>query len=206
MRRADGELVARFTPALLRAHRYADGRPVLRDDYLHIRRHAGGDGVGRVYGRALEQADALWLQYWTWHTFNGWHYALGGWHFGDWECVILRIRDDVPDLAAYAQHSRCEVRPWRRVRRQDGRPLVIVRLGSHAAGFDRSVLGNGLRDAGVLPLEVIGDATHPWIDWPGRWGQSRAGGRCSDSPRGPAQHRQWNDPAGWVDAHAAPPA
>lgn len=115
---------------------------------------------------------------------------------------MVRVRDGVADLAAYAQHSRVVTRPWHLAPREGDRPIVIVRLGSHAASFTRGPLGNGLRPARLLVLEVVADQTHPWLRWPGRWGQSRDGRRWADSPRGPAQHRQWTDPAGWLDTHA----
>lgn len=188
--------MASFTPALLGARRYVDGRPVRDSDYLQLRRPV--TGTGRVYGRVVEQDDATFLEYWTWHTFNGWHYALGGLHFGDWECVVVRVRNGTPDLAAYAQHRRVVTRPWQIAPRDGDHPIVTVALGSHAAHFDRGLLANGLRRPRSGPLEVVTDHTHPWIAWPGRWGQSRDGGRWADSPRGPAHHRQWNDPAGWL--------
>jgi hypothetical protein len=203
VRRADGTHVAAFTPDILGATMYATPATALRSDYLDIASRESGPG--RVYARAVEQAGATWLTYWTWHAYNGFHFAYGGLHWGDWECVVIRVRGDTPELAAYAQHRRCEIRPWRRVHLERDRPVVIVARGSHAARFERGVLGNGMR-AVDMPLELVSAETHPWLTWPGRWGQSRTGGRHADSPRGPAFKRQWNDPAGWVEAAAVAPA
>lgn len=198
--RVDGRPIARFAPDYLGAKVYRDGELVLRGDTLVIHRRASGTGV--IYGRALEQAGALWLGYWLWYGRNGFHWSLSGWHHGDWEYVSLRvpIEGHVPDVAVYAQHRAGEARPWGRVRQHDGRPLVFVALGSHASHFDRGPLATGARSPGILPLEAIDERSHPWLQWPGRWGQSVSGGRWSNSPRGPAFKRQWHDPGGWAHA------
>jgi hypothetical protein len=46
-------------------------------------------------------------------------------------------------------------------------------------------------------LEPIGDDGPGWAHWPGRWGATRRREYFeADSPRGPAQHAAWWDPAG----------
>lgn len=202
LRRGDGEVLGPFDARLLGRHEYADGRPVLDGDYVAIWRRDAGRPV--TYCRVIEQGGATWLVYWWWYAYNGFHWAVDGWHFGDWECGVLRVPagEEMPDLAAYAQHRGAEVRPWSEVRLRDGHPVVFAALGSHASHFGRGALGTGLRTLEVPPpVEVVGPRSHPWAEWPGRWGQSRKGGRWSDSPRGPGRKRQWTDPHGWVVAH-----
>lgn len=198
VRRGSGTPVMPYEPSALADGAYPDGQLVLKGDHIAMRRHDCGPGV--TYARELEQAGATWLTYWWWYCRNGFHWSTGGWHFGDWEGVVLRVPAgaDEPDLAAYSQHRAGEARPWDRVRLRDGRPLVFVALGSHASRFDRSPIATGLRSPGDLAVERVSEDTHRWLRWPGRWGQSVAGGRWADSPRGPAQHAQWNHPAEWV--------
>lgn len=197
VRRVGGEPVGRFSPGFVSRAIYANGQPVQPGDYLHLNRKPCGPC--HVYGHEIQQHDRTWLQYWMWFCGNGFHWSTRGWHLGDWQSVTLRLGPDgVPDLAAYAQHRRGETRPWHRVRKRDGRPLVFSDLGSHASRFDRTIRGSGLREV-ESELVVVDDET-PWIGWDGYWGQSRAahGRRWADSPRGPAFHREWSDPAGLV--------
>lgn len=195
LRRVDGTRIGAFSEAFLGPTRYADEQEVRPTDILHITSRACGPA--ELYGREIQRGDVTWLQYWIWQAHNGFHWARGGLHFGDWTSVTLRLRGDEPDLAAYAQHRGCEVRPWGRVRAACGHPIVYLDLGSHAARFAPSMRGNGLR-AIEATLVVVNDETHPWTSWPGRWGQSRAGGRWADSPRGPGRHLEWRDPARWA--------
>lgn len=203
--RVDGQLVREsgppcvpFAAGYLGGDIYGDGSRVRRGDYLALRARESGPGV--VYGHAVEQAGAVWLGYWLWYAYNGFHWSLNGWHWGDWEYVTVRVPLDAatPDIAVYAQHRTAEARPWAHVRQDDGHPVVFAALGSHASRFERSALATGARSSGRLALEELSADAHPWLEWPGRWGQSRAGGRWADSPRGPRFHRQWADPAGWA--------
>jgi hypothetical protein len=198
--RADGSEITAFTPAVVSAGRYPDGSPVDRTDYLRIRSRKSGPA--KTYGLVVEQGTATFLVYWWWYPMNGFHWSTGGWHHGDWESVVIRVRgvapDRGPDLAAYARHRTGEARRWDRVRRVDGRPLVFVALGSHAAYFDRGPLATGRRAPDPPELERVAPETHPWLLWPGRWGQSRTGGRWADSPRGPLFHEQTRNPGGWI--------
>lgn len=153
-----------------------------------------------TYAYVVEQGGYRWLLYWYWYFFNGWHYSRSGYHWGDWEGVVLRVPQDSesPDLAAYAQHNGGRVRRIEDVQLVDDHVVVYVALGSHASMFDRSPIANGLGRHERPPVEVVSPDTHPWMMWPGRWGSSRLGGKWSDSPRSPGVHRQGRDPAGWV--------
>ena len=214
--------------------RYPNGRPVDRGDFTESTdadyqgiygrlRKAHEDFRNVIYARSVETDGALWLQYWFFYFFNDYQLAWGiGVHEGDWEMIQLRMKPPAeegaepiePELAVYAQHNFCEVRPWSDVRRlaeeqaKDGgtpepgaedRPLVYVGRGSHASFFEPGYhetdfydVTNGercsKRDA---RLELVGDPPPAWLSWPGRWGGKRAGG---NGPEAPCSQSQWDDP------------
>jgi hypothetical protein len=227
LRRADtaqgpGDLLAKghdLALAFLGATQYATGAAVHKDDrigdpkrnyreqYVALRA-ARTELRNRMYGHAVEANGRLWLQYWFFYFYNDYHLALNiGLHEGDWEMVQLRMHDDGPDLAVYAQHRRAEQRPWPQVAKVPGdpnRPLVYVARGSHASYFEPGFheteawydLADGKRNSPRLALEIVTDDSPAWIAWPGAWGDttSRVGGIDQPSPHGPSAHAQWTDP------------
>jgi hypothetical protein len=227
LRRADGPHApgdviasgAELKLAFLGGMRYADGTEVRNDDligdpkrnyreqYVALRA-ARPDLRNRMYAHAVEANGRLWLQYWFFYFYNDYNLALGiGLHEGDWEMVQLRMHDDTPDLAVYAQHRNAEQRPWPQVEKVPGdpnRPMVYVARGSHASYFEPGFhetevwydLADGKRRSPRCALEVVADGDPPWIAWPGAWGDTRArvGGIDQPSPRGPAAHGQWDNP------------
>jgi hypothetical protein len=229
LRRADGahslgELLAsgtKLTLGHLGATEYADAKEVRSDDrigdpkknyreqYVALRTKRP-ELRNRMYGHAVEAEGRLWLQYWFFYFYNDYNLALGiGLHEGDWEMVQLRMHDDAPDLAVYAQHRQAEKRPWDRVVKVPGdpnRPMVYVARGSHASYFEPGFhqteawydLADGKRNSPRCALEIVTDDQPPWIAWPGVWGDTRArvGGIDQPSPRGPAAHASWKDPGG----------
>jgi hypothetical protein len=169
-----------------------------------------------IYGHVAETAKGAWLQYWLFYFLNDYQLAWGaGVHEGDWEMVQYKLRADgsEPETAVYAQHNFCQVKPWSDVRRLaeekeeegiapepgDGeRPLVYVGRGSHAsyfsAGFhptDFYDYTDGKRRPKSARLEVLEKPPPGWVEWPGRWGGTRAGGK---GPTGPHAHSQWEHP------------
>jgi hypothetical protein len=165
-----------------------------------------------VYGRRAGE----WLQYWMFFAYESQDRGLlrTGRHEGDWEMVQFRLRGRRPVEAVYAQHSGAESCPYGWVRRSDGRPVVYLARGSHAAYFvpglrDRTwpdpndvADGRGLR---VRPKLVrIGEDSPAWMRYRGHWGATRAGWTPGemDSPRGPAfePQRPWSDPDAWAAA------
>lgn len=80
-----------------------------------------------------------------------------------------------------------------------GRPLERGRKGRRAPPFpDPTDEADGRGRRLRPPVEVITEETPRWIRWPGRWGESLAGGVPGEqsSPRGPAfQGRAWTDPS-----------
>jgi hypothetical protein len=238
LRRSGGELLARapeLNLAFLGAAIYFDRRKVEKGDFIgdpkrDYRRQyvalriARPELKNRVYGRAVEAGGRLWLQYWLWYFYNDYSLALGaGLHEGDWEMVQLRMHDDEPDLAVYAQHTHAEKRAWHEVSKVDGHPVVYVARGSHASYFEAGFhttdvwydLADGKRKSPDLTLEILEGDGPGWALWPGSWGDTRPmlpGGIHQPSPSGPGLHKQWADPdelldtARTVERHAAPAA
>jgi hypothetical protein len=186
-----------------------------RSQYVRLRT-SRPDLNNRIYGRAVEVNGRVWLQYWVWYFYNDYQLALGfGTHEGDWECLQYRmsIDGDVPDVAVYAQHRQGEKRNWTDVEKLPGTdtPVVYVARGSHAAYFEAGYhqteawydIADGKRPAPKLTLEIIEDATHPWMRWPGRWGDTtpRDRGEALDqsSPTGPGMKKQWRNPDSLLD-------
>ncbi|MGH2900161.1 MAG: Vps62-related protein, partial [Solirubrobacteraceae bacterium] len=206
---------------------YGGGAKVEKTDVLGVRgrdyraqyvrlRTARPDLNNRIYARAAEVNGRLWLQYWVWYFYNDYQLALGfGTHEGDWECIQLRmgIDGDVPDVAVYAQHRHGEKRPWAQVERLRGTdtPVVYVARGSHAAYFEAGYhqteawydIADGKRPAPKLTVEIVSDATHPWMRWPGRWGDTTPRDRKLDldqsSPTGPGTKKHWRNPDSLLD-------
>ena len=210
---------------------YADGTPVEKVDTIGVRgkdyrkqyvalRISHADLNNRMYGRAIEVNGRLWLQYWLWYYYNDYQLALGfGTHEGDWELVALRMHEDEPDVAVYAQHRYGEKRVWPQVERlpdEPDRPVVYVARGSHAsyyeAGFHQTEafydVADGKRPAPDLELEIVGDTTHEWLRWPGRWGDTVPREKKLDldqnSPTGPGTKKHWRNPDALLDNAVAP--
>lgn len=214
--------------AFLAPQTYANGAKVDKTDVIGVRgrdyrsqyvklRTSRPDLNNRMYARAVEANGRLWLQYWLWYFYNDYQLALGfGTHEGDWECIQLRmgIDGDVPDVAVYAQHRHGAKRPWDDVEKLADRPdtpVAYIARGSHAAYFERGYhqteawydIADGKRPAPRLTLEIVEDATHPWMRWPGRWGDTTPRDRGADldqsAPTGPGTKKHWRDPNRLLD-------
>lgn len=73
------------------------------------------------------------LLYWYLYIYND----APNKHEGDWEMVGIELDESGEPLSAgYAGHSSGFRRPWSRVEKRGGRPLVYVARGSHAAYFE----------------------------------------------------------------------
>src|SRR4051812_2293200 len=145
-----------------------------------------------VYGRAVDGARGLWLQYWFWYFLNDYQLAFGiDVHEGDWEMVQFHVPAGAsePDEAVYAQHTYCQVKPWEQVGRLDAvlpqldrppepgaehRPVVYVGRGSHASFFEPGYHETDfydLCDGRQAPKTALHleDVTNPpaWMLWPG---------------------------------------
>ena len=181
----------------------AHGRDYVADSR---RMHGNAQYADRCYGHIVREANGTrWLQYWFFYYYNDKSFMGIGLHEGDWEMIQLRLdANDTPTIATYAHHSEGEGFRWADLhRRKVGSyevPVVYVGRGSHASfakpGQHQTMWplppdyadGKGEKKRPVL--ETISNATS-WVPWPGKWGSS------DSSPRGPAQHGQWRDPAAW---------
>jgi hypothetical protein len=160
----------------------------------------------RIYGFVARDDDELkYLQYWFFYLFNNKNFLGFGLHEGDWEMVQIKLKaNDQPGSMAFAQHTHGQRSAWGVVEKRNGRPVVYVARGSQAS-FARP----GRHDAPVIDdvadgkgrevsptLEVLTDGSPAWVPWSGRWGSTKARHKLeSNSPRGPKQHGQWDDPA-----------
>jgi hypothetical protein len=180
--------------------------------------HADPKYANRVYGHVVDQAGVRWLQYWFFYFYNDYNligsFLHAGLHEGDWEMVQLRLDGAAPDLAVYCQHKGATSRDWRQVDRLPGtdRPIVYVARGSHASYFEPGTHwtghwfdhADGKRRSPELTLETVDehDPAWRWIHWPGHWGDTKTTGNPldSDSPTGPAAHKQWSNPSSLVQA------
>ncbi len=218
----------RLSLAFLAPQTYANGEKVDKTDVIGVRgkdyraqyvklRMSRPDLNNRMYGRAAEVNGRLWLQYWLWYFYNDYQLALGfGTHEGDWECIQLRmgIDGEAPDVAVFAQHRHGEKRNWEDVEKLSDNPdvpVAYVARGSHAAYFEQGYhqteawydIADGKRVAPKLVLEIVEDATHPWMRWPGRWGDTTPNDRGADldqsAPSGPGTKKHWRDPNKLLD-------
>ncbi len=157
-----------------------------------------------VYGRVA----GGWRQYWIWYDANPQDRGIvrTGRHAGDWEVVQYRGSE-----AVYAQHSgaeRCGA-----VERRDGRPVVYVANGSHAAYFhagtrdrmwpDPNDEADGRGDVQRPRVVRISADSPAWMRDRAPWGGARASWIPFEqsSPRGPAfQPARWDDPDAWASA------
>ena len=149
-------------------------------------------------------------KYWRFYYYNDSALLGRGVHEGDWESVQVRLNLNMqPDLVSFEAHDGEETCNWSDAETSFGHPVVYVAAGSHAAYSHR---GNYERPTGITDhaegdglqllapsIERVSDAT-PWLQWPGRWGDSGAGSLFGgETPRGPAmQGAEWNDPDTWI--------
>jgi hypothetical protein len=210
--------------------RKADGRDLISDPSRNYREqarklHENTRYANRMYGHAVVDSNgALWLQYWFWYFFNDYNligsFLKAGLHEGDWEMIQIRLQDETPDLAVYAQHATADSRRWNQVDLVPGtqRPFVYVARGSHASYFEpgRHWTGHwfdyadGKRKSPEISLYIVveDDEAWRWVRWPGHWGDTKKGDNPldSESPTGPGAHDQWDDPLVMVQKAAARPA
>jgi len=215
---------------------YADGRRAARThlvgcptrDYAEQARrlHAMERYANRTYGHAVtDAAGDLWLQYWFFYFFNDYNLIgsviKAGLHEGDWEMIQIRLRDERPDHAVYAQHGKSSSRDWRQVDVVPGaeRPIVYVARGSHAAYFEPGAHWTGhwfdradaKRKSRDQRLEIVVDDAPEWrwMRWPGAWGDTkRRGGNPldADSPNSPGCRPRWEDPLVMLEKEQRAPA
>jgi hypothetical protein len=131
----------------------------------------------RTYWRFRQDGDTTYLQYWFWLYYNPKDVAGRGRHEGDWEMIQIRLENERPACAVYAQHAHATKLSWDRVERDGTHPVVYVAAESHASYFEE-----GTHPAFGRADNAYGDGPHvmpeleefgPWAEWPGRWGNSK---------------------------------
>jgi hypothetical protein len=210
---------AQLELGFLGARRYGDGTKVAQGDHLDAvgrdyvlqarELHANSDYADRIYGHlARDDEERVWLQYWFFYYYNDKAFLGFGVHEGDWEMVQVGLdRRGKPEAMTFAQHEHGERCSWMQVdKHARTHPIVYVARGSQASyprpGRHRAPIVPDNADgkgAEISPtLELLDDRQPGWVGWGGRWGSTRASSIAeSNSPRGPKQHGQWADPAGF---------
>jgi hypothetical protein len=215
---SDVTLLERYRPVLLydRTEKWrvvavdefiADGLPPRLSD---ARTRPNARAV--VYGRVVRDGGRKWLQYWLFFSYNGQDRGIvrTGRHEGDWELFQVRLADygTPPDAATFSQHSSEAACRWDElVPDARGRAHVYVANASHALYPETGVHDRPFPDPNDVTsdykisrpdVQVVTAAAPSWMQWDGRWGESRAGlvpGEKS-SPRGPAHAgERWTEPA-----------
>jgi len=156
----DGELFYRHP---------GDGKPMHRSN-----RESFWSGYSRIlarqeerypvtcYARVLEpNSDGVEaIQYWFCYYYDDW----ANQHEGDWEEVVVMLRDGSPISVAASAHEGGETRDWEHVEQHEGRPVLYVAAGSHAFFFregaflaERAVAGLRVTsvDAALLGKHVL---------------------------------------------------
>ena len=194
---------------------YGDGTKAAASDFLDA---VGHDYVlqardmhhpplaDQIHGHVARDGDGLrYLQYWFFYLFNNKAFLGFGLHEGDWEMVQVRLDESgEPSAMAFAQHDHGQRCAWGVVETKGERPVVYVARGSQASyptpGRHKAPIVTDVADGKgrevSAELNVLDDKTPAWVAWRGRWGSTKARNIAeSNSPRGPAQHGQWKDPA-----------
>lgn len=92
------------------------------------------------YGRVTQDGDYDVLQYWFFYAFNDWGAVSNGFnnHEGDWEMMMIFLKDNIPEYVAYSSHHNkgsLVRRRWDQIEKEGDHPIVYVALGSHANYF-----------------------------------------------------------------------
>ena len=157
-----------------------------------------------VYGAVSRRGNRIALEYWLFYAFDLYSPTDPPgefWqdHEADWEAVtVLLDETQRPLVVGTSRHCGGTRRDWAKVRKQGGRPLVYVALGSHANYFgpglsllasrcwppvalaifraygvpllDRTGAGRAITSAEVLP---ISSASPSWLSFAGAWGETQ---------------------------------
>jgi hypothetical protein len=176
--------------------------------------HAQVRYSNRIHGHTRrDKAGNLWLQYWFFYYYDDFQLAgpllSAGDHEGDWEMIQIRVDDaGTPQQAVYSQHKSAEAHDWSYVQTVPAdrdTPIVYVARGSHANYFRPGTHWTGVwfdhadgHGPAIDPALIdLGDTVPGWVRWPGFWGDTKPVAEPIDatSPRGPAGHAQFDNPA-----------
>ncbi len=92
-----------------------------------------------VYGRAMRKGNRIGLEYWYLYAYND----MADYHEGDWENAAVEIDEaGNPVRVGCSAHQVGSQRPWERVEKREGRPVIYVARGSHAGYFSHQKGGH----------------------------------------------------------------
>ncbi len=84
-----------------------------------------------TYAWIVRKDDLTAIEYWLLYPYNDWRST----HEGDWEVVMVFLRDGAPIACAYSAHHGGYRLPWELVETDGTHPIAYVANGSHANYF-----------------------------------------------------------------------
>jgi hypothetical protein len=84
-----------------------------------------------TYAWIVRKDDLTAIEYWLAYPYNDWRST----HEGDWEVVMVFLRDGAPIACAYSAHHGGFRLPWELVETDGTHPIAYVAHGSHANYF-----------------------------------------------------------------------
>lgn len=84
-----------------------------------------------TYAKIVRKQNLTAIEYWLAYPYNDWRST----HEGDWEVVMVFLRDATPIACAYSAHHGGYRLPWALVETHATHPIVYVANGSHANYF-----------------------------------------------------------------------
>ncbi len=84
-----------------------------------------------TYAWIVRKDDLTAIEYWLVYPYNDWRST----HEGDWEVVMVFLRDAAPVACAYSAHHGGFRLPWELMETDGTHPVVYVANGSHANYF-----------------------------------------------------------------------
>jgi hypothetical protein len=177
--------------------------------YAHIATEEGEPGIA--------------VQYW----YNYYYNDFANKHEGDWEMVQVMFDDansveealqQDPTRTAYSGHAGGEIAEWTdgKLEKIDGRPVVYVTTGAHAAHYSEGTfIGVAKRgqvfgcdpttgphrtvdpELVLLPHEPPTTGEFAWLSYAGLWGEES--GSLFSGILGPAVRERWYEPFTWAN-------
>ncbi len=177
--------------------------------YAHVATEDGEPGIA--------------VQYW----YNYYYNDFANKHEGDWEMVQVMFDDadtveealqQDPTRTAYSGHAGGELADWtdKKLEKIDGRPVVYVTTGAHAAHYSEGTfIGVAKRgqvfgcdpttgphrtvdpELVMLPDQPPATGEFAWLTFAGLWGEES--GSLFSGIAGPAVRERWYEPFTWAN-------
>lgn len=179
------------------------------------------------YYRITQEDGYTMLQYWFFYPYNDFHTSHSGSndHEGDWENIIIYLKEGKPAYAVYASHGgggKRHRRSWDQLTLIDSHPVVYVAAGSHGSYFTPDFApvekkefrpGKTVGPGSDYPYAEPQSLIASWCeDYQGRWGARQwdravyeVGDGVGGPPTGPKFNRDgtvrvaWDDPLAYGD-------